>query len=293
MFITSTEEFALWKKKQLLKGGDNKSLSLLIDLLGGLSNEEYININLKSEKEIKLKKNLDLLEYFWENHLNTSSPIQYLSGISYWRNLKLEVSNKVLIPRPETELIIEIISEIFKKKKEKITFVDLGTGSGAISIALALANPNWNGIATDIDKNAIRIASRNFAKNSNQANLKFYDGNWWDPLKNFKGQIDLAVANPPYIPEDTYINLPIEVKNFEPKKALIGGKDGLDHIKEIVKHAPSYLKDKGWLLIENHFDQGNRVKQLFIENRFTSVKLLKDYSGIKRFTIGRNNSFIC
>ena len=150
-----------------------------------------------------------------------------------------------------------------------------------------MANPNWSGIATDIDKSAIEIASRNFKTNSNQSNLKFYNGNWWDPLENFKGEIDFAVANPPYIPQDTYEVLPIEVKNFEPKLALLGGKEGLDHINQIIHNAPQYLKKKGWLLIENHFDQGDKVKKLFLENRFTSVKVLKDFSGIGRFTIGR------
>ncbi len=287
MYIVSSETFFLWKQKQIMKGGDDKSLNLLIDSLGGLSKKELSLLKIKSEKWIPLKINLELLESFWDKHLISSIPIQYLSGISYWRDLKLEVSKKVLIPRPETELIIEIISTKFKNKREKITFVDLGTGSGAISIALALANPKWDGIATDIDKNALEIALRNFTANSNQSNLKFYHGNWWDPLKDFKSKIDLAVANPPYIPENTYKELPIEVKNFEPKNALLGGEDGLDHIKEIVQYAPSYLKEKGWLLIENHFDQGAKVKELFIKNRFTDVEVLKDLSGIGRFTIGR------
>ena len=287
MFLISAEKFSLWKKKQISKGGDNHSLNLLLESLGGLSNIELNLLKINSEKNLNLKVNLDLIESFWDKHLNTSIPIQYLSGISFWRNLKLEVSNRVLIPRPETELFIDIVSGIFKNKEEKITFVDLGTGSGAISIALALENPNWSGIATDIDKSAIKIASRNFKTNSNQSNLKFYNGNWWDPLENFKGEIDFAVANPPYIPQDTYEVLPIEVKNFEPKLALLGGKEGLDHINQIVQNAPLYLKNKGWLLIENHFDQGEKVKKLFLENRFTSVKVLKDFSGIGRFTIGR------
>ena len=287
MFKISAEKFSRWKKKQILKGGDNQSLNLLIDLLGGLSNKELNTLKIKSKEIIQLNINLNLLEFFWEKHLRTAIPIQYLSGISYWRDLKLEVSNKVLIPRPETELIIEIILERFKNKEEKKTFVDLGTGSGAISIALAMAIPNWNGIATDIDKDAIEIASRNFANNTNQSNLAFYSGNWWKPLNNFKGQIDIAIANPPYIPLDTYKNLPKEVKNFEPRIALLGGEDGLHHIREIVQDAPSYLKNKGFLLIENHFDQGARVKQLFLDNRFTAVEVLKDFSGIGRFTIGR------
>ena len=287
MLIISAEKFLLWREKQILKGGDRESLSLLIDSLGGISNTELSLLKIKSEKNIKLKINLELLESIWEKHLDTSTPIQYLSGISYWRDLKLEVSNKVLIPRPETELIIEIALERFNNKDKNITFVDLGTGSGAISIALALANPMWDGVATDIDKNAIEIASRNFANCTNQSNLKFYCGNWWDPLKNFKGKIDLAIANPPYIPKDTYKKLSIEVKKFEPKIALLGGEDGLDHIKEIIINAPSYLKEKGYLLLENHFDQGNKVKKILRENGFTSVKVLKDLSGIGRFTIGR------
>ena len=287
MEIISTKKLLIWEKKQLLKGGDKKSLSLLIDLLGGLSKKKFNLLKIKSEKNVELKINLELLEYFWDKHLSSSIPIQYLGGITYWRDLQLEVSNKVLIPRPETELVVEIISEKFKNKNEKITFVDLGTGSGAIGIALALLNPKWDGLATDIDKNAIEIASRNFTKNSNQSNLKFYLGNWWNPLINFRGEIDLAVANPPYIPLETYNELPKEVKKFEPRIALLGGKDGLEHIKEIVRYAPSYLREKGLLLIENHFDQGDRVKKLFLENEFTSVKVLKDLSGIGRFTIGR------
>ena len=287
MIPISTEKFLLWKEKQISKGGDKHSLSLLIDSLGGLSNKKFNLLRIKSERNVDLQINLDLLEKFWDNHLLTSTPIQYLSGISFWRNLKLEVSNKVLIPRPETELIIEIVLEKFKNKDKKITFTDLGTGSGAIGIALALAKPLWNGILTDIDKNAIELASKNFANYPNKSNLKFYCGNWWDPLEYLKENIDLAIANPPYIPKDTYKKLPKEVKEFEPEIALLGGEDGLDHIREIVQNAPLFLKERGFLLIENHFDQGTKVKNLFLENGFTSVKVLEDLSGIGRFTIGR------
>ena len=95
------------------------------------------------------------------------------------------------------------------------------------------------------------------------------------------------ISNPPYIPENTYQKLPKEVKNFEPKIALLGGEDGLDHIKEIIQYAPFYLKERGWLVLEIHFDQGESVKKLFHENGFTNIEVLKDFSGIGRFTIGR------
>ena len=157
--------------------------------------------------------------------------------------MKLIVSEKVLIPRPETELIIEIVNKIFQGNKQKLFFAELGTGSGAISIAISLANPLWEGIATDIDPNVIDVAKENFKNCSIQSNLKFYCGNWWDPLEPFKGKLDFVISNPPYIPEDTYENLPKEVKNFEPKIALLGGKDGLDHIREIVHLAPLHLKE--------------------------------------------------
>ena len=210
-----------------------------------------------------------------------------MCGITFWRDLKIKVSDKVLIPRPETELIVDIVVNIFGKKSHKIIFAELGTGSGAISIALALTYPIWDGIATDIDQDALEMANKNFLNSSNQSNLKFYCGHWWTPLESFQGKLDLVISNPPYIPKDTYEKLPIEVKNFEPKIALLGGEDGLKHIREIIQKAPLFLKEKGWLILENHFDQGEKVKQLLIENRFKSVEIVNDLSGIGRFTIGR------
>ena len=117
--------------------------------------------------------------------------------------------------------------------------------------------------------------------------MRFYCGDWWSPLESFKGKLDLAISNPPYIPQDTYEKLPKEVKNFEPKIALFGGEDGLKHIKEIIQKAPLFLKERGWLILENHFDQGEKVKKLFIKNGFTSVEIVKDFSDVGRFTIGR------
>jgi len=150
-----------------------------------------------------------------------------------------------------------------------------------------LAYPSSEGVATDIDQHALEIATKNFINSSKQSNLKFYCGNWWSPLESFKGKLDLAISNPPYIPRDAYEKLPKEVKNFEPKVALLGGEDGLKHIREIIQKAPLFLKEKGWLILENHYDQGEKVKQLLIKNKFTSIEIVKDFSGIGRFTIGR------
>ena len=287
MLCISVKEFLLWKKRQLSKGGENQSFAFLIECIGGISKGDLNLLSLNTENKLYLKKNLDHLESIWNDHLLNSSPIQYLCGFTFWRDLKLKVTNKVLIPRPETELIVDIVFNIFEKKSKKFFFAELGTGSGAISIALALAYPLSDGMATDIDQNALEVAIRNYKNSSKQSNLKFFCGNWWSPLESFKGKLDLAISNPPYIPKDTYEKLPKEVKNFEPKVALLGGVDGLKHIREIIQNAPLFLKEKGWLILENHFDQGEKVKQLLIKNQFTSIEIVKDISGIGRFTIGR------
>ena len=287
MLSISVEEFLIWKKKQLSKGGDQQSFAVLLDCVGGISISDLNLISINREGNLHLKQNLEILESFWNEHLLKSCPIQYLCGITFWRDLKLKVSKKVLIPRPETELIVDIVFDIFRKKSEKLIFAELGTGSGAISIALALAYPFSDGLATDIDQDALEIAIKNYKNCSKQTNLKFYCGHWWTPFESFKGKLDLAISNPPYIPKDTYEKLPKEVKNFEPKVALFGGEDGLKHIREIIQKAPLFLKEKGWLILENHFDQGEKVKQLLIKNKFTSIEIVKDLSGIGRFTIGR------
>ena len=287
MLSISVDEFLFWKKKQLSKGGDQQSFAVLLDCIGGISSSDLNLKILNPNGNLYLKKSLEFLESLWEDHLIRSCPIQHLCGITYWRDLKLKVTNKVLIPRPETELIVDIVFNIFRKKSEKLFFAELGTGSGAISIALALAYPFSEVVATDIDQDALEIATKNYINSSKQSNLKFYCGNWWSPLESFKGKLDLAISNPPYIPRDTYEKLPKEVKNFEPKIALLGGEDGLKHIREIIQKAPLFLKEKGWLILENHFDQGEKVKQLLIQNKFTSIEIVKDLSGIGRFTIGR------
>ena len=287
MLRIPVKEFLFWKKKQLSKGGDHQSFEFLLDSIGGLSRRNLNLLSIQQEGSLVLKKNLNNLESIWDKHIQSSTPIQYLCGMTFWRYLKLKVSDKVLIPRPETELLIDIVFKLFGNKSNKLLFAELGTGSGAISIALALAYPLWEGIATDIDQDALEVANKNYINFAEQKNLSFYCGNWWNPLESFKGKIDLAISNPPYIPKNTYEKLPKEVKNFEPKIALLGGEDGLNHIREIIQEAPLFLKEEGWLILENHFDQGKKVKHLLIKNKFTSVEILNDLSGVGRFTIGR------
>ena len=287
MVSVFVEEFLSWKKKQLSKGGDVQSFDFLLESLCDLSARDLNLLTINPKGSLRLKKSLADLELIWQNHLLNSTPIQYLCGTTFWRDLRLKVTDKVLIPRSETELVIDIVDQIFGDKSQKLFFAELGTGSGAISISLAIANPLWEGIASDIDQDALEIAAKNYRDSSKQSNLQFFCGDWWNPFENFKSKFDLVISNPPYIPKNTYEKLPKEVKNFEPKIALFGGEDGLQHIREIIQKAPLFLREKGWLILENHFDQGEKVKQLLIKNRFTLVEIVNDLSGIGRFTIGR------
>ena len=287
MFEISTKELFLWIKdiKKNKQGIDD--FYLLLDLLGGISKSELLLLKINAQEKVNLNIDLFSLKKKWLEYLKLSKPIQYISGSSYWRNFKFELTNDVLIPRVETEQIVEIASNIFDYEDKKIIFADLGTGSGTISISLVVENSNWKGLATDIDINAIQVAQKNHKKICSESDINFYCGNWWEPLKKYSGRINLAISNPPYIPRSVYEKLPSSVKDFEPKIALHGGEDGLYHIRKIISEAPKFLVKGGWLILENHFDQSKKIKNLLRDYGFNSLKTINDTFGIGRFTIGR------
>ena len=288
MIEVSTEELFLWINNILSKReGDKDSLYLLIDLKGGITRSEINSLRIKTEKIINMKVSLDTLKVNWIEFKHDEKPIQYISSCCYWRNLKLEVNKNVLIPRVETEQIIEIVTDLVADTTKKLLFADLGTGSGAIAISLALKNSNWKVLATDIELNAINLASKNFKKYAKNNNLKFFCGSWWQPLDKYLGKIDIAISNPPYIPREVYKKLSNSVKNYEPQKALNGGDDGLMHMREIINEAPKFLKRDGWLVLENHFDQAQKIKTIMLKAGFECIDIIKDFYGIGRFTIGR------
>ena len=286
MFKVSGKELLLWLKNSDSKRGNKNDLYFLLDLKGGISKQDLNLLRIDSRKDIYLNESLNKLDFYWNEYINKQIPIQYLCGKTYWRNFKLKVSKDVLIPRKETEQIVDIAIDICGSKK-KVLFADLGTGSGAIAIALAASNLNLTGLATDINITALNIARDNFQASCNNENLKFFCGDWWKPLENYAGKIDLAVSNPPYIPLKVYEQLSTTVKKYEPEIALNGGENGLKHIFNIIKFAPNYLKKGGWLILENHFDQSNQILNLFRQNGFDSIQIINDYSGIGRFTLAR------
>ena len=287
MYETSTKDLFLWIRDNKNSGKDIDELYLLLDLVGGISKNDLLQLKINSKYKVSLNVDFNSLKKKWTEHLRFSKPIQYISGSSYWRNFKFELNTNVLIPRVETEKIVEIASNIISSEDEKIIFADLGTGSGSIAIALVEENKNWKGLATDIDMNALHIAQINHKKISSESNINFYCGNWWEPLRDYAGRINLAISNPPYIPRNVYERLPSSVIDFEPKKALYGGEDGLSHIKQIISNAPKFLVRGGWLILENHFDQSKKIKNLLKVYGFDSLKTINDTFGIGRFTIGR------
>ena len=287
MHEIATKELFLWIKDAKKKDQDIDDLYLLLDLEGGISKSDLFLLKINAQEKVNLNLNFYSLKKKWQEHLQLSKPIQYICGSTYWRNFKFELTKDVLIPRVETEQIVEIASNIFNSENKNITFADLGTGSGSIAISLAFENRNWKGLATDIDINAIQIAKKNHKKISLESNINFYCGSWWEPLINYSGMINLAISNPPYIPRNVYEKLPSSVKNFEPKKALYGGEDGLSHIQQIISNAPKFLVKGGWLILENHFDQSSKIKNLLKVAGFDSLKTIDDTFGIGRFTIGR------
>jgi release factor glutamine methyltransferase len=237
------------------------------------------NISQKITPEI-----LTNLDQLWQKRLCDRIPVQYLTGSVTWRDLDLQVSPAVLIPRPETELIIDIVIENY----EDGIWVDLGTGSGAISIALAQHFSNIKSRsqvhAVDYSAIALEIAKINAIKNHQQ--VHFHHGSWFDPLAklNLQNQIAGIVSNPPYIPSIEVLNLQPEVTNHEPHLALDGGKDGLEAIRELVNTAPQYLISSGFWIVELMAGQASIVRSLLQANgNYTNTQIHQDYAGIDRF----------
>ena len=287
MYEVPTKDLLLWIKDVKNSEQNIEDLYLLLDLIGGISKSDLFLLKINPKYNVCLNTDFYSLKKKWTEHTQISKPIQYVCESSYWRNFKLELTSDVLIPRVETEQIVEIANNIIYPREKKIIFADLGTGSGAIAISLVVENSNWEGLATDIDINAIKIAQKNHKNISSDSNINFYCGNWWEPLINYAGNINLAISNPPYIPKDYYERLHSSVIDFEPKKALYGGENGLFHIKQIISDAPKFLAEGGWLILENHFDQSKKIKNLLKENGFNYIKTINDTFGIGRFTIGR------
>ena len=219
----------------------------------------------------------------------TGEPLQYVMGRWAFRQLDLLVDKRVLIPRPETELIVDIVKNHLGAKREAITLVDLGTGSGAIGLSLLHELPLGAATVwmTDESEDALHVARANAAGIGRPAiGARFAHGNWCDALPNeLVGVCDVVVSNPPYIAEGD-AEVEASVLQWEPSDALFAGVDGLADIAQIVQTVPKWLAAGGMLVTEMGYTQASAIQQLFSAAGFTHVTVHQDLTGRDRFVLG-------
>ena len=230
-------------------------------------------------------------------------PIAYIVGNQPFMGLDFFVDQSVLIPRPETELLVETALRVAEEVSSSAVIADIGTGSGCIAISLAKKFPQAKVIATDSSAEALKLAQKNAKLHQVTDRCEFRQGNLLDPLNNVAAKLarpertclersresrralptkfDVIVSNPPYIPSKDIETLDPNVKDWEPKGALDGGKDGLDYIRQIIKEAPKYSNA---LILEFGINQAENIRQLAKEH-FGKVSIIKDYSGINRILL--------
>ncbi|WP_330203258.1 peptide chain release factor N(5)-glutamine methyltransferase [Cyanobacterium sp. Dongsha4] len=265
-------------------------LNLFITELTFLNKLDLQLNNYQNKELISSKFSLDKLETIWDLRITKRCPVQYLIGECHWRNFTLKVTPDVLIPRPETELIIDLASEITFNYSHLKTgnFLDLGTGSGAIALGLAEAFPNSHIYAVDNSKSALKIAEENALKYGFESRVKFCHGSWFDPINDLKNSFSLIVSNPPYIPSEMVLELEPEVVNHEPKIALDGGKDGLKDIRHLIENAPNFLVKDGFLILEIMAGQGKIVEDILKKNgNYKNIKIEYDLASLDRFAIAQ------
>lgn len=278
------------KQSELLKKGKeilgNKNInepdekaSKLLQYILNQTREEFI---INSLEEVSKNYEEDYLKELGK--IINGMPLQYITHKQEFMGLDFYVDENVLIPQPDTEVLVEEAIKLIKNN-ESAKVLDLCTGSGAIAVSIAKYSKNTKVIASDISKKALEVANKNVI-NNNVQNVKLLQSDMFENLKNYK--FDFIVSNPPYIESNTIKNLSKEVKN-EPKLALDGGKDGLDFYRIILKEAYKYLNKNGYLLLEIGYDQGEKILKLCKEYscnlNLITKKPIKDFGGNNRVII--------
>ncbi|MEL6440596.1 MAG: peptide chain release factor N(5)-glutamine methyltransferase [Cyanobacteria bacterium J06621_8] len=264
----------------------NSEVDWLLQAITCLSSLELRLRTFASKSQIKSNKSLSELEQLWQQRLQKRLPVQYLLETVFWRRFQLRVTPSVLIPRPETELMIDIAQEHCRISSIPQHWVDLGTGSGAIALGLAEVFPDALIHGVDLSDAALAIARENAASYQLEGRISFYQGSWWSPLKSYQSMITGMLANPPYIPSGQIQGLQPEVAQHEPRLALDGGTDGLDEIRHLIETAPQYLVADGMWLIELMVGQAESVTELLRQQgEYADIQVLKDLNGIERFVM--------
>lgn len=289
--FVSSEDLWQWREqmqqRSLAAEVAPEELDWLLQIAGGLDLLSLRLGTLRQQTNVSLKLSLEQLDDLWKQRLEQRVPVQYLAGVVPWRNFLLKVSPAVLIPRPETEEIIDLAIAAAKTAGfSNGIWADLGTGSGAIALGLAEAFPNAQVHAVDRSSAALAVAQQNAAEYGLSDRIQFHQGSWFDPLAALKGHLNGMVSNPPYIPSEMVLTLQPEVARHEPGMALDGGTDGLESIRHLVNTAPHFLKPGGIWLIELMMGQASAVKQLLEQQgSYRDVQIHKDLAGVERFVL--------
>ena len=275
---------ALREGKMRLKAAGKEAYAfeaeLLLEKAAGLNRTALF---LRGE-EVLSEEVLAVYEGFLQER-EQGRPTQYILGEWEFMGLPFSVGEGVLIPRADTEVLVETILERQQKESMK-SILDIGTGSGCIPISLGHYGKFEHIMAVDISQKALGYATKN--AHDNQIKIDFYESDLFTDLPaEWKGNLDAIVSNPPYIPKKDIEELMTEVKDFEPMNALDGGEDGLDFYRAIVEQGRDWLKDGGWLFFEIGYDQGEDLRNLLHEFGYTEVEIRQDLAGLDRVALGR------
>ncbi len=269
--------------KKLLSYADIDSADIeASSLLAGSLGVDKLSIFTEPHKDVDeglIEKYNDYL-----NRRINGEPYAYITGTREFYSLEFNVNKDVLIPRPETELLVEAVLEKIPSNTD-ITVFDAGTGSGCISVALGTLRDNLTIIGTDISNGAVKVAESNKILNGTEDSCNFINCDFLSAFKT--GSADIIVSNPPYITDSDFEGLQREVRDFEPTLALLGGKDGLEQIRKIVVAAGDILKSEGWLIFEFGIGQADEVKEILSINGFINIEIKKDLNGIDRIISGQ------
>lgn len=259
-------------------------------ILCKLLNKDKSYIYTYGEEEVSKTVELDFVKLMEKR--KSGYPIQYILGEKEFMGLDFYLEKGVLIPRPDTEVLVEYIIEYVKNNYHNIDvkILDIGIGSGAISLSLAYYIRNAFIYGVDISSTAIKVANINKEK-FNLRNVSFHKGDLFRAIEdlNLKNGFNVIVSNPPYIPKEEINNLQVEVKDHEPRLALDGGIDGLDFYRRITVDSKEFLAPKGLLIYEIGYDQGESVMNILKQEGFKDIQILKDLQGHDRVVMGINN----
>lgn len=262
---------------------DTPKLDIEILLSKALGDVDRLYIHLNLHKELT-KEQLDSFNEMIEDRLK-GRPIAYIVNNREFMGLDFYVEEGVLIPRPDTEPLVEEVIELVKGK-ENLKIVDIGTGSGAITVSLAKYIKDCQVYSLDISDKALSIGLKNAISNKVEDKINFIKSNIFSGIEDRGLKLDVIVSNPPYIRRADIETLHTQVKDYEPYIALEGGEDGLNFYRDITRESVKYLKDKGILAFEVGHDQAEDVSEILKHNGYTNIYTKKDLQGIDRVVIG-------